>query len=204
MFHNDLEKCEEWAVAQSQLTHNAPLAIAASASCAVGTAMLLNGDDVDVVVSEMIRIAHKYDPTTATMIARAAKEARDNVDPKPVFQRLQSWAGHEAIAAAVFILLRHPNDTATGILEGANTPGDSDSIATIAGAMLGARNGLYSIPAEWVRDVERSAEIMLLADQAWETIKLNDNKSTVVDVSGSSDSFMEDLAAETSQENNVN
>jgi ADP-ribosylglycohydrolase len=171
IWHDDIQRCEEWGVAQSQLTHNAPLAIAASASCAVGTAMLFNGADVDVVVSEMVRIADKYDHITSQMIARAAKEAVEGVDPKPVFERLQSWAGHEAIAASVFILLRHPNDVKAAILEGANTPGDSDSIATIAGAMVGARVGLYGLPAEWVRDVERGAELILLSDQVSEVIQ---------------------------------
>ena len=49
------------------------------------------------------------------------------------------------------------------ILEGANTPGDSDSIATLAGALVGGRVGLAGLPAEWVKDVERSRELAQLA-----------------------------------------
>ena len=58
---------------------------------------------------------------------------------------------------------RHPDDPRAAILEAANTPGDSDSIATLAGTLTGARCGLAALPAEWVRDVERSAELLALA-----------------------------------------
>jgi hypothetical protein len=48
----------------------------------------------------------------------------------------------------------------------ANAHGDSDSIATLAGALLGARLGLEALPPDWVRDVERSAELLALGKQA--------------------------------------
>ena len=90
---------------------------------------------------------------------------RAGVEPEVTLQRLQGWAAHEAIAAAVYICLRHPDSPGSGILEGANTPGDSDSIATLAGALLGARCGIENIPASWVREVERSEVILALADE---------------------------------------
>jgi ADP-ribosylglycohydrolase len=80
-----------------------------------------------------------------------------------VFDRLRAWAAHEAIAAAVYLLERHPDDPRAAILEGANTPGDSDSIATLAGALLGARCGARALPADWVHDVERADELLDLA-----------------------------------------
>ena len=58
---------------------------------------------------------------------------------------------------------RHPDDLRAAVLEGANTPGDSDSIATIAGALLGAHLGFDAIPSDWVTDVERSDELLQLA-----------------------------------------
>jgi ADP-ribosylglycohydrolase len=78
-------------------------------------------------------------------------------------ERLPGWAAHEAIAAAVYTFARHPDDPRAAMLEAANTPGDSDSLATLAGALTGCRAGLGAIPEEWVRDVERSAELIGLA-----------------------------------------
>lgn len=60
-------------------------------------------------------------------------------------------------------MARHPDDPRAAILEGANTPGDSDSIATLGGALVGARVGLAAIPTDWVRDIERSEVLLALA-----------------------------------------
>lgn len=54
-----------------------------------------------------------------------------------------------------YVFSRHHDDPRATILEGANTPGDSDSIATLAGALVGARCGVEAIPENWVHDVER-------------------------------------------------
>ena len=97
------------------------------------------------------------------MMAQAIAEARGTTSPDVTLDRLRGWAAHEAIAAAVYVVARHPTDACAAILEGANTPGDSDSIATLAGALVGARIGLSGLPFDWVRDVERSDELLALA-----------------------------------------
>ena len=61
---------------------------------------------------------------------------------------------------------RHHNDVRSAILEGANAHGDSGSIATLAGALVGARVGLTALPNEWVRDLERSTDLLELAKVA--------------------------------------
>jgi ADP-ribosylglycohydrolase len=165
VFADDLEKAEEWAVAHSRLTHRDPIALAASAAMAVGVARAVRGEAPAWVASEMVAAACRYSAPTAIMMAEAVDDAQSGAEPDEVLSRLQGWAAHEAIAAAVYVFVRHPDDPAVAILEGANTPGDSDSIATLAGALTGARNGIDAIPAEWVRDVERSEELTKLAEQ---------------------------------------
>jgi ADP-ribosylglycohydrolase len=97
------------------------------------------------------------------MMKQAVEDATTGVEPDVTLDRLRGWAAHEAIAAALYVFVRHPSEPRAAILEGANTPGDSDSIASIAGALVGARCGLGALPAEWVRDVERSEELLALA-----------------------------------------
>jgi len=63
----------------------------------------------------------------------------------------------------LYLFLRHPDDPRAAILQGANSSGDSDSLATLAGSLVGARCGLGSLPADWIRDVERSDELLALA-----------------------------------------
>ncbi len=163
VFAGDLARAERWAVAHSKLTHRDPIALAASAAMAVGVARVLRDDPLEVVLSEMVAAACRYSPKTAGMMARALDEAQSGVPPETTLARLEGWAAHEAIAAAVYLFARHPDDPRAAILEGANTPGDSDSLATLAGALVGARCGIGALPADWVRDVERSAELLALA-----------------------------------------
>lgn len=163
IFHDDVRRAERWSVEHSKLTHRDPIALAASAAMAVGVALTYRGEDPRSVLSEMIAAACRYSPSTGRMMARALDEAEDGTEPEITLKRLEGWAAHEAIAAAVYLYARHPGDPQAAILEGANTPGDSDSLATLAGALVGTRCGLAALPADWVRDVERSDSLLALA-----------------------------------------
>jgi ADP-ribosylglycohydrolase len=160
VFAGDLEQAEFWAVEHSRLTHGDPIALAACAAMAIGIARIVGRQPLDMVLSEMVGAACRYSARTAAMMATAIEDARTGVEPRKTLQRLEGWAAHEAIAAAVYVFARHPDDPRAAILEGANTPGDSDSIATLAGALVGARCGIDTLPADWVRDVERSTELL--------------------------------------------
>jgi len=163
VFADDLEKAEKWAVHHSKLTHRDPIALAASAAMAVGMARIVRGDAPIQVVEAMAAAASRYSERTGAMMTTAIAEARTGVEPEVTLERLEGWAAHEAIAAAVYLFVRHPDDPRAAILEGANTPGDSDSLATLAGALVGARCGIEALPADWVHDVERSAELLELS-----------------------------------------
>jgi ADP-ribosylglycohydrolase len=162
IFAHDLDKAEHWAVEHSKLTHRDPIALAASAAMAVGMARICQEQSVDLVTSEMVAAACRYSARTAAMMATAIEDARTGIEPSETLERLEGWAAHEAIAAAVYLFTRHPDDPAAAILEGANTPGDSDSLATLAGALVGARCGIDALPADWVREVERSEDLLEL------------------------------------------
>lgn len=51
------------------------------------------------------------------------------------------------------------------MLRGANTNGDSDSIATIAGSISGAYLGIGAIPPEWIMRIEKTDYIEGLAER---------------------------------------
>jgi ADP-ribosylglycohydrolase len=165
VFCDDLDKAERWAVEHSKLTHRDPIALAASAAMAVGVARAIRGEEPLAIASEMLAAACRHSPPTAVMVAEAIGDADAAVGPDQTLDRLRAWAAHEAIAAAIYVFLRHPDDPAAAVLEAANTPGDSDSIATLAGALTGARRGVEALPPDWVRDVERADELRALADR---------------------------------------
>lgn len=166
LFANDLDHAEQWAVEHSKLTHRDPIALAACAAMARGTALAIQGEPIEAVLSGLVEAARPYSDRTADMIDVAVAEGREGVPPEVTLGRLEGWAAHEAIAAAAYVACRHPDDPRSGLLEGANSPGDSDSVATLAGPLLGAANGIEALPTDWVADLERTEELSGLAQAA--------------------------------------
>lgn len=162
-YADDLERAERFSIAHSRLTHNDPIALAASAAMAVGVALVVRDASIGEIADAMIAAAARSSAPTAAMMQRAVEEARAGVGPEITLDRLRAWAAHEAIAAALYVFVRHPDDLPAAVREGANTPGDSDSIATLAGALVGARVGIAGIPKVWCEQIEDSAQLFALA-----------------------------------------
>lgn len=60
----------------------------------------------------------------------------------------------EALAAAVYIFVRHADDVMEGLAEAANAGGRTALIASLAGALLGARNGFDHVQRGCGRDMQ--------------------------------------------------
>lgn len=73
------------------------------------------------------------------------------------------WVGDEALIMAIVACLRTDNFK-DAVIMAANVSGDSDSVASIAGAIAGAYYGIESIPNEWVEVVEHRDTLFELAD----------------------------------------
>ena len=73
------------------------------------------------------------------------------------------WVAEEAVAIALYCSLRHKDDTMAGIIAAVNHSGDSDSTGAITGNILGALNGVSSIPKKYLAEVEFKDLLTLLA-----------------------------------------
>ena len=71
--------------------------------------------------------------------------------------------GEEAVALALYCFLNYPDDYEKMVIRGANTNGDSDSIACIGGSISGAYLGFNASPDEWVKEIEKSEYLNDLA-----------------------------------------
>lgn len=183
VFYDDLEKAEKWAVEHSKITHGHSISLAACAAMAVGTALSVQKKNPDFVVEKMIEAAGRYDKKTADMIQEASVLAKENYNTlanrgvacierardlsAPIFEKFQGWAAHDAIAATTYIFVLTPNNINNAIYLGVHTPGDSDSIACMAGALVGARVGVENIPQNWKETVEGSVELKRLGNQQY-------------------------------------
>ncbi|GGK19344.1 hypothetical protein GCM10010124_09930 [Pilimelia terevasa] len=77
------------------------------------------------------------------------------------------WVAEEALATALYCAVRHRDDPVAGLGRAAATSGDSDSIAALAGALLGAAHGMEGWPAGWAHRIEYADQLHLLGT-AWE------------------------------------
>lgn len=67
----------------------------------------------------------------------------------------------EELPVALGFVLAHEGDARAAILDAVNYGRDSDSIATMAGAICGGLGGRAAVPAEWVRDVTEASRLDL-------------------------------------------
>jgi ADP-ribosylglycohydrolase len=77
------------------------------------------------------------------------------------------WVAEEALATAVHAALRHSDEPVAALGRAAATSGDSDSIACLAGAFLGAAHGMAAWPASWSDRIEHGPELAALG-AAWD------------------------------------
>ena len=174
-----------WAGEHCLMTHGAPMGQASAAAVAAGVAACFSATHPIDVAHAMIDAAYDYDATTALMLAQATTfvfpaknsplqaicEVVENFDTRVVSAWL-GWAGHDAVAASLYCFLRYSTQPVTGLLTAVNSPGDSDSLGAITGALLGAYGGLESFPEQWIeKKVERADELHNLAARFLEARK---------------------------------
>jgi ADP-ribosylglycohydrolase len=95
-------------------------------------------------------------------------DALNDPDEQRAIQSLgHGWKGHEAVAMALYAFLKSPKDYRATILRAANIDGDSDSVASIAGAISGAYNGASAIPKDLVSPLIGKEEIIRLGKELY-------------------------------------
>lgn len=190
-FVNDYEGALECAARHAKMTHGHKLAAAASAAVAAGVLTALHADAAiltspHTIFRAMVDAAARYDDITARMLLDVqmrvqrlwrlqeslspdswnVERERSRVD---ALDKWRGWAGHEAVAAALYCFLTNVDDFEQCMIDAANSPGDSDSVASIAGALAGAYLGRSKIPEKWVAVIERRDELINTADALVDT-----------------------------------
>jgi poly(ADP-ribose) glycohydrolase ARH3 len=73
-------------------------------------------------------------------------------------------AATESVPTAIYSFLRYPDSFKDAVSFAISLGGDTDTIASMAGAISGAYLGLNAIPEAWRDEVEGSARLQELAD----------------------------------------
>jgi len=169
------------AAAQSVLTHSHPTGIASSVAAAAPVAWVARGNGLEGMLAftkqcvsaltNDILLDLGCDPSLVESIGtremmRALERTEQALDKETddVCQLLGgAWIGEEAVACALWYALKAEGDFERAVLRGANSSGDSDSIACIAGSIVGTLVGVQGLPERWVKGVEESKRLDELA-----------------------------------------
>lgn len=188
----DLDVLAGVAQVQAGLTHGHPTALAASELTAYAVRVLVDGvplDELSGLLREHCHTQHdtyRHDwlgdlwqrggtATPAEFIGRGWDECLTALDRLAAALSTpdtggdaclltgQGWIAEEALATALFCALRHATDPVAALSRAATTSGDSDSIACLTGALLGAAHGMTAWPVGWSTRIEYADQLTALA-----------------------------------------
>lgn len=188
----DAETLAGAAQLQAGLTHGHPTALAASELTAFAVWLLLHGAplvDLPRLLRERGREQrevyrdewlgnlwrHAGDPSPAAYATRGWDECLAALDRLTAALRRRDdgrdaslatgdgWIAEEALATGLYCALRHRDDPVSGLARAASTSGDSDSIAALTGAFLGAAHGLAAWPPDWATRIEYADQLAALS-----------------------------------------
>jgi ADP-ribosylglycohydrolase len=167
VYHCNLDLVARYADQQSLPTHSSTGARAGSIAVAVGVALSLLGFAPPRVLEMAASFSERVDRDLGRRLLMA-KELID-LDPPEALEVIgTSPMAVETVPAAFYCFLKFEPEEA--LIAAASSGGDTDSIASIAGALAGASRGTGWIPERWLACLEERERIeemaMGLADVA--------------------------------------
>lgn len=165
LYQRDPSRLVDVARASSLITHRHPTAIAASIAAAYLIKLALDNVSPEQFPARILAVTDGISEEFDRAILRIGHVMSFGSEERALKHLGNGWTGEEAVALALYCILKYPNDYVACVCRAANTDGDSDSIACIAGGVMGARLGLSAIPDNWRARCERREELILLAEQ---------------------------------------
>ena len=177
----DLEQLVEAVIAASEITHNTNLGIAAAAAVAAAVSAAIDGADLPTALDLAERAADEggrrgywcAGGEIAARIRWARRWVRGLGDGLSGGDRGgavggavyavvgTSVAAQESVVAAFALVEALGSSPIDVLTAAAGLGGDTDTIAAIAGAILGAHHGLSGLPADLVAEVRRVNDLRL-------------------------------------------
>jgi ADP-ribosylglycohydrolase len=165
LYQGDEARLRQVAHATGFATHQHPAADAACQAAAYLVKLALDGvhpgDYFERGLDFCAGISGEFDGAI-----RRAAACLDWPDEAEAMEHIgKGWVGEEAVALALFACARYPDDYIAAARCAANISGDSDSVACIAGGILGARLGPAALPPDWVARLEKREALAGLAER---------------------------------------
>jgi len=156
VYHCSLDLVSRYADLQSLPTHTSTAARAGSIAVAIGVALSLLGFSSAKVLEMAATFSERVDREFARRLL-FVKEILDLDPPEALAEIGTSPMVVETVPAAFYCHLKFEPEEA--LIAAASSGGDTDSIASIAGALAGASQGSDWIPKRWLACLEERGRI---------------------------------------------
>jgi ADP-ribosylglycohydrolase len=162
-YYNSPDRLKKALEASCKITHTDPKVVWAAQALAVVIEMGLKKSDFSVR-SILNRVCEKTQSNTQELVKKA-QIIRDGfeMEPRRVLESLgNSGYCFESFACALYWFLKAKDNFDSLMMCTANSGGDNDAIAAMAGAMYGAWFGLSKVSSKWLEPLERCNELKQL------------------------------------------
>lgn len=169
----------------AELTHCHIASTLASALLATTVANCIMAESVDrmqlsCIVTGGLIMLRKYFPghddelrPFGGLIEKAMELAKSDIQEREAIRQLgEGWVGDEALAIALFAVMRHVDDFEKCVVCAVNHDGDSDSTGAIAGNIIGAILGYSAIPRHFLDTLEIEPVLVSAADDLCADIEI--------------------------------
>ncbi|MBA7505265.1 ADP-ribosylarginine hydrolase Tri1 [subsurface metagenome] len=172
LYSNNPAKLREIAYKSSSITHSHELGKEGAALQAHAVALALNTPSDEEIDREAFLLKLQNFAQTQLYKEKIAntKELLGEQDKAKVVAVLGN--GIEAprsVPTAIYCFLKQPKSYKDSVIYAISLGGDTDTIASMAGAISGAYLGIEAIPQEWRLKLENKAYIEDLAEKLWQT-----------------------------------
>jgi ADP-ribosylglycohydrolase len=159
LLSSDIDQVVELAALSSRPTHTSTGGVAGAAAIALAVSMNIRDVSIPELIYKIVSRIKKIDQTLAESIQKLVTSPAEDFFGKNGV----SSSVYETVPASFFIFINHIDSFEDAMITAANIGGDTDSVACMTGAMLGARLGMDAIPRRWVLGLENREYIERLA-----------------------------------------
>ncbi len=160
IYHNDPEKLIKAALLSGRITHNHPVSDAASIAGAYAVKLTLDGVEPREMFEPLLRVTEGVSQEFTDSLENSYELAYSEIEGEDALKNLgQGWYADETFALAYFCTLRYPDDYKKAVQTAVNITGDSDSVGSVAGGILGTRLGIEAVPVSWIEALKNREEL---------------------------------------------
>jgi len=160
IYRNNFEKLVQAALLSGRITHLHPVSDAASIAGAYAVKLALDDVEPEEMYGSLLKITEGFSQEFTNALKKSYEIAHSGLLDEDALKELgQGWYADETFALTYFCLLRYPNDYKKAVQTAVNITGDSDSVGSVTGGILGAKLGIEAIPVSWIEDLKEKEKL---------------------------------------------